>query len=422
MRTLTTVLRPLVLAALLAAQLPGLAPPLVDVQAAPAQDEPGVTVLDERVEYRFSQYAQFTLEAKTSEPVERAELLFTPIGARSVFFAPITFEPSTHPLVSYTVDLKTVVPPPFSRVLYRWQLTTVSGRTLQATEREFFYEDNRYEWFGLSITRTADLPAMEVHWVSGDQSLATAALNSALTNLPRIQAAAGARLDSTVRIYLYPSAEALQSALRLSGWEWVGGHADTRLGVVLLAAPPGPLSLPTVINGVPHELTHLAIYSRTRDRYGSVPPWLDEGLATMLEPDPDPARAELLDAAVRDDTLVSLAGLCAPFSPDDHTARLEYAESESLVRYVINRYGAQKIQELLDAHADRNSVDPAACDGAIREVLYISRDRLESDWRDSLGQQSDTGRLVQVAGPFALLLGLFTLTALFFVTRSRRAA
>jgi hypothetical protein len=367
----------------------------------PAGAPAAVRVLANEVKYAFAQSAQFTLRAETERPVVQALLVVSRIGDQRGFLGRVTLAPATRLNISYTVNLQELAPPPFSRVLYTWQLSAADGTTIEVPQAEFLYEDNRFQWRGLS--HTAEQPALEIRWAVGDDELGDAALNAARQSIPNIERLVGARIDSPVRIYLYPSAADMRSALLITGGEWIGAHADVDLGLIVLAAPPGPTTLAYVRNTVPHELTHLAIYSRMRDGYPSVPPWLNEGLATYLEPAPDPERARLLAEALESGTLRPLAELCQPLRADNPTPLLDYAQSESLVRYVSNRYGNHKLIELLDAHADRPKLDPAACEGVLQQVLALPADRFERDWRAGLAGQSPQAGLVASLVPWALL-------------------
>lgn len=381
-----------------------------------------VTVDVNAAPYVFAQSAEFTLVAHSERPVVRAELIVSRTGDPTLV-APITLSATRDLSISYTLNLQTFNPRPFSRVFYQWQFTDTSGDVTSTVPVDFFYEDNRFTWQGLGLDAANGLPGLQVRWAAGDREQGAAALEAALAAIPEIERVVGVHLDSPgaqpVRIYLYPRAEDLQSALRLSRTEWVGGHADPQLGTILLAASPDEFGTASLAGRVPHEIAHLAIYSRVRDGYTSVPAWLSEGLATLLEPTHDPALQAALDKAQRDDTLLPLASLCGPFGDERDAATLAYAQSASVVRYLVDRYGVPRVQALLDAYARRYGVTSTACAAAVQEVLFIPFTQLENDWRADLEHRSPGSQAAQTALPWVLLVLAASGVTLFFFSRHK---
>jgi hypothetical protein len=155
---------------------------------------------------------------------------------------------------------------------------------------------------------------------------------------------------------------------------------------------------------IPHELTHLLVYQATRRIPDQVPPWLNEGLATLNEFRRDPRRQALLEQAMAEDRLFPLQQvLCAPFPTDENAARLAYARSESLVRYLQEEYGRPVIRELLAAYVD----DPS-CEAVVTRVLDKDLKGLDAAWRAYVASQ------MQISGSRgeSPWLALWLLTAL----------
>jgi len=392
--------------------------------SARAQTESGntVTVDINTAPFVFAQSAEFTLVAHSERPIVLAQLVVSRTGEPTLI-APITLSPTRELNISYTLNLQTFTPRPFSRVFYKWQFTDTSGDVTSIVPADFFYEDNRFTWQGLGLDAANGLPGLQVRWAAGDREQGAAALEAALAAIPEIERVIGVHLDTPgaqpIRIYLYPRAEDLQSALRLSRTEWVGGHADPQLGTILLAVSPDEFGTASLAGRVPHEIAHLAIYSRVRDGYTSVPAWLSEGLATLLEPIHDAALQEALEKAQRDGALAPLATLCGPFSADRDDATLAYAQSESAVRYLVDRYGVPRVQALLDAYARRYGVTSTACAAAVQEVLFVPFTQLESDWRADLGHRSPGSQAAQTALPWVVLVLAASGVTLFFFSRHK---
>jgi len=128
-----------------------------------------------------------------------------------------------------------------------------------------------------------------------------------------------------------------------------------------------------------HELTHLVVHQATFSPYGQLPLWLDEGLATYSEGELDPDLRSSLDRAISEGTLISVRTLCSPFSAYADKARLSYAESYSLVKYLLDNYGHDKMLDLLIILKQGSTYDEA-----LTEIYGFDIDGLDADWRATL--------------------------------------
>jgi hypothetical protein len=71
--------------------------------------------------------------------------------------------------------------------------------------------------------------------------------------------------------------------------------------------------------------------------------------------------------------------LSSPFSANSDKATLSYAESYSLVDFLITNYGQGKMLELLTTFSEGSSYD-----GALEKVYGFDMDGLDTLWRDYL--------------------------------------
>jgi hypothetical protein len=154
-------------------------------------------------------------------------------------------------------------------------------------------------------------------------------------------------------------------------------------------------------------LTHLLVYQATGDAYTHVPRWLDEGLAVLSETPPEPAYQATLEAAYRDEALISIEALCAPFPADWDAAQLSYAQSQSLVRFIRERYGHQGIHALLGAYRDG-----ADCGSGVERALGLPLATLETDWQASLGPRVAWLAALDKVGAWVILTVLLLMAPL----------
>ena len=61
------------------------------------------------------------------------------------------------------------------------------------------------------------------------------------------------------------------------GRTWVSGHADPKIGVIMVTASPDLIGRADLERDVPHEIAHIMVYQATRAGYDRMPVWLDEG-------------------------------------------------------------------------------------------------------------------------------------------------
>jgi hypothetical protein len=125
---------------------------------------------------------------------------------------------------------------------------------------------------------------------------------------------------------------------------------------------------------------HLVVHQALSGFYGHLPVWLDEGLAMDAEGDLRSDLQTLLNEAIAHDTLFSVRSISSSFPTDPDEARLCYAESYSLVQFLIDTYGSGKMLNLLGVFNEGNTYDDA-----MLEVYGFNVDGLNAVWRGSLG-------------------------------------
>ncbi|MEJ2740449.1 MAG: peptidase MA family metallohydrolase, partial [Dehalococcoidia bacterium] len=85
------------------------------------------------------------------------------------------------------------------------------------------------------------------------------------------------------------------------------------------------------------------------------------------------------DDAIKADSLVSVQSLCSSF-PAGGQVELYYAESYSLVKFLIDTYGQEKMLELLEVFKQGDQYDDA-----LTKVYGFDLKGLENAWYTSLG-------------------------------------
>ena len=343
----------------------------------PVQAGNGPAVLDSSAEAKFPLQLNFNLSAESNVDITDIRLHYQVDRAS---FAEVTsevyveFEPATSVEAEWAWDMrKSGGLPPGSIVEYWWTVEDAGGSRIETEPFQVQFDDTRHLWNSFSEGRVT------LYWYEGKQSFAEEIMATAQQVLVRLAEDTGAELERPVAIYIYASSQDLVGAM-IYPQEWTGGVAFTRFSTIAIGISPDILSWGK--RAMAHELTHLVIHQITFNPYNNLPVWLDEGLAMHSEGEPDPMLLALLAEAIADDSLISVRSLSSPFSAFSDEASLAYAESRSLVDFIIANYGRGRMFELLSIFRQGSSYD-----GALEKVYGFDMDGLDELWRGYVSAQ-----------------------------------
>jgi len=348
-----------------------------------------LTILDDSVEAEFPLMLHFNLSAESDVDITDIRLHYT-VDRES--YAQVTSEVYIDFLQDSTVDVqwtwdmrKTGGLPPGASVEYWWTLKNIEGDKLKTAPSKVRFDDNRYSWQSLAEGEVS------VYWYRGNQSFAAEVMLAAQEALARLAEDTGAYPTKPVKIYVYASAQDLQGAM-IFPHEWSGGVAFTRYGIIAIGIATHDLSWGK--GAIAHELTHLVIHQMTSNPYTRLPTWLDEGLATYTQGELDAVSIVYLERAIAENSLISLRSLHSPFSAYAEQTYLAYAESYSVVEFLLLTYGQDKMLGLLNAFKQGNSYD-----GALEMVYGFDMDGLDFLWRDYIGRLYQKTKAITAAVP-----------------------
>jgi hypothetical protein len=132
---------------------------------------------------------------------------------------------------------------------------------------------------------------------------------------------------------------------------------------------------------VKHELCHLVVHHYLGGR--RIPKWLDEGLAQWASEGIGEIITEhkksSLNEAVLAGRIIPMRAISDFFPGDRESLTLAYDQSESLVTYMIDRYGLEGILDIL-----KSVKEGETWDDAVRSALGVSFLDLEDGWHHYL--------------------------------------
>lgn len=337
----------------------------------PARAE-DVQVTDTSVEYTFGEKITFQARIKSTAPIQNVVILFG--GEEDTYTESGQANISPDGLVTYDYDLSNHPIRTFSRVDYRFRVSLQGDGVFTSPFYHFYYEDNRFDW------QTLDERPFRVHWYEGDISKAQSVLDVARTGLQRVQQLLNVPSPSNqIEIYVYANSKDMQQTLEASSQDWVAGHADPNLGVMVVALPSSPEGRLLMEQRIPHELMHIMLYQMVGPAYTNLPTWFNEGLASAAELYPNPDYQILLNNAHEKGSLLSIASLCNAFPRDASSALLAYSQSASFVRYLYHTYGTSGLNDMVTTYA--NGLD---CERGAVSSTGKTLEQLERQWRQEV--------------------------------------
>jgi hypothetical protein len=223
-----------------------------------------------------------------------------------------------------------------------------------------------------------------IYYYSGNDDFGRDLLDTTQRTITKLAQRFGVTGDKPIHIVVYGNNRDFSSSLPPNSAEWIGGQAHPDLGLIVTGIQPGGGAAAEIRRVLPHEVSHLLLYQATENPYGHPSHWLDEGLAVYNQETADTSLQPLLDRAVANGTLLPARALNSNFPLDPNQARLSYAESHSLVGYLITKYGDAKLGELLRSFKDELSYDEA-----LKRTYGFDTDGLDREWKASLKYGGD---------------------------------
>jgi len=283
------------------------------------------------------------------------------------------FQEGTEINTSWSWEMKkTGSLPPGATVWWQWKITDTEGNTTATPKQSMTYQDTRFQW------QVTELTTMDIYWQGQSAALKQELTAELESKLLRIQ------LDSTIpterkpKIFVYTSSEQLRGAM-LHEQEWAGAVAYPSYNIILTAVDT--TTLEWAKRALPHEITHLLVGETVFGPFGDIPHWLNEGLARYSEGTMTAYDRQLLNKAFDEDNLISVRSLASSFPTDPGQAYLAYAQSGSIVTFLIEDFGWEKMRQLLSVFKEGSTYDKA-----LQEVYGFDTNGLEAQWQEYLGK------------------------------------
>jgi hypothetical protein len=367
----------------------------------------GIVVIDMDVDMDFPNQALFTIEAESYVDIVDVRLYYQVDRmnyAEVISEGWADFTPASRVEASWVWDMRNSSLPPGAEVLYWWMVEDADGNRFETSPEIMHFNDERYSWQSLNSTMPGG-GELSLFWYAGDTIFAQELMGACEEALTKLTQDIGTYPEKPIEIYIYASTVDLKGAM-IFPQEWTGGVAFTAFSTVAIGISPSELDWGK--RALVHELTHLVVHQATFSPYGQLPLWLDEGLAMYSEGELDPVMRSYLEEAITKGELISVRSLCSPFSAYSEKAGLSYAQSYSLVEYLLDNYGQDSMLDLLAILKQGSTYDEA-----LTEVYDFNMDGLDARWRATL--TSDTLVAIEDGQPGTSEIAMFAIIAVALV-------
>lgn len=341
---------------------------------------PGASVTNDRPTLNFPDSITFRAAIESGTPITSVVLEY---GTDELTCGTVIakafpqFTPGTTVNVEWTWEMKQSGSlPPGASLWWRWRYTDENGAENVSESKTVTWLDSKHNW------QTLTSGPINLHWYSGEQAFADDLLNAADAGLARLQNDAGLQPDKPIHLYIYANTEDLKDAI-LYEPGWTGGLAFPEHDIVILGISQSDLEWGRT--AIAHELTHVLVGHLTFSCLGAVPTWLNEGLAVYSEGALDPASETQLNEAISKNQLLTVRSLSGGFSEVPGKAYLSYSQSYSIVKFLVETYGQDKMNSLLIALRDGTTIEDA-----LLKVYGFDVDGLEDAWRRAIGAAPQT--------------------------------
>ena len=341
-------------------------------------DEP--MIVSDSVESNFPDGLVFGAVARGPDPIEHLRVLLRVPGSETLTNGRLNITPGTEVSGEYALNTRTggQYVPPGTPISYVYELRDSAGRTVRTPEREVVYEDSRFQWLQISEG------LVTVYYYGGSlaefvKKRAEIVLDAAVQTVENMAPILGIDPNLPIRVVTYNNYRDLSGALPFrsaavredlitQGMAW----ADERVVLVL--------GDETTVTGITsHELTHILVAEAAGRGYPRLPTWLNEGLAEFGNLDQGESYTQALLHGIYTRRVKPLWYL-SDFGGEPEDIVIAYGHSRSVVRYLIARYGPEKIAELMSTLRVTLDVDQA-----LQQVYGFDQHGLDTEWRLQIG-------------------------------------
>jgi len=226
--------------------------------------------------------------------------------------------------------------------------------------------------------------APRAQWVvvnpSGSRRLARLALEVLAKAQPSLERVTGLRLTGRATLVLCgTTADFRRATPGIDHRDTLGVAYPTQKAIYLNCEEIAQRPFASLAITLRHELCHLLVGEVVRRGHRRVPLWFDEGVACWSSGKLPFYDRSAFERAVAAGSLYRLSSLAEAFPANPVMRGVAYEESESFVRFLVERHGASVVRRILVAAAAGRDFE-----AAVRDATGSDLSALEREWLDAL--------------------------------------
>ena len=349
--------------------------------ATPNQQNPAdITVTEELVESIFPDGVRFHLAATGPDEIDDIRVYFKLLGQKNQSaYRAMEFEPGASirgEAILHSGSRGEHIPPG-TRVEYSFEIRDTAGRSLRTDDQVYVYLDHNFDW------QTKSDGSVTVYYNEEIiEGRAGRILETATETLGHMGPILGVELEHPLHIVAYSDYRDMVHSLPFTS-------QATRAGLITQGTAFSEVrSLLVLASGTDylgttsHEFTHLLVADATGASASRVPRWLNEGLAEYGNLHPSPDYDSALARAIRDDEVRPL-WFQNTFSGTPDEVIVAYGQGKSVVEYLLDNHGEDKMAVLMATLADTLDIDEA-----LQQTYGFTFYDLDTEWRKSVGLEA----------------------------------
>lgn len=344
-----------------------------------ASADDGIEILADEVTSQFPEGINFNLSVEADSAVEDIRVFYKSQGAENISYGLLEFDGGADVQASFFLDTSvgtvggTNFIPPGTVFKYHYQVFTEDGESFRTEQKEFVYTDSRFEW------STITEGPLTVYYYGPTETRAQSILEASLEAVTTMSRVLGVEEVEPINIIAYNNYRHMQAAMppraqTVREGLITQGQAFTDIRVLLVLGTD-----PTIEGIASHEVTHVLVDDAAGRAYTILPVWLNEGLAEFGNVSPSDSYDDALLYGIYTRRVKPLAQLTR-FIGDPEEVVIAYGQSRSVVAYLINTYGEERMAELMSQLDHTFSLNQA-----MMQVYGFDQDDLDAQWRSRMG-------------------------------------
>ena len=339
--------------------------------AMPAAAQQPINVIAEEPRNEFPSGVTFTISFTAPAEVKEARLRYqlAPDGTGASGIADCTSAAAVS--CSFTLTSgRGIFIIPGAEITYHWEISDTAGGRLSTPDKTYIHEDTRFTF------RTLKSGNVTLSFHGGSESRAQAVLDAVTETIDRVGTLEKTQVTFPVKVFLYTTADEMQPAIAPGS----GGRGVQVLGEVVYSDTAMVSADVATLDIARHEIAHIVTRQATKGPF-EVPGWLNEGISVYSQSKPLEGHDSALQSAIAADDVLSMKQLSSSATGSvGETVGLYYGEAGSIVKFLVETYGADKFALLLKTFKDGSTVEKA-----FQAAYGFDQYGLENEWRQSVG-------------------------------------